>query len=38
MKTITYMTSLLTFYLKGEISTEKNFLMLKLRHLIYQRF
>jgi len=30
MKTITYMTSLLTFYLKGEISTEKNFLSLKI--------
>lgn len=29
METITFMTSLLTFYLKGEIKTEQNFLKLK---------
>ena len=34
MKTITYMTSLLTFYLKGEISTEKNFLSLKIPNTV----
>ncbi len=30
MKTITFMTSLLTFYLKGEIKHEKNFIKLKI--------
>lgn len=30
METITFMTSLLTFYLKGEIRTEQNFLKLKM--------
>ena len=34
MKTITYMTNLLTFYLKGEISTEKNFLSLKIPNTV----
>ncbi|MGO4925254.1 hypothetical protein ACTQ44_10090 [Ligilactobacillus ruminis] len=34
MKNITYMTSLLTFYLKGEISTEKNFLSLKIPNTV----
>ena len=34
MNTITYMTGLLTFYLKGEISTDQNFLKLKLPNTI----
>lgn len=34
MKTITYMTGLLTFYLKGEISTDQNFLKLKVPNTI----
>ena len=34
MNTITYMTGLLTFYLKGEISTEDNFLKLKIPNTI----
>ncbi len=34
MKTITYMTGLLTFYLKGEISTDQNFLRLKIPNTI----
>ncbi|MFA5658900.1 MAG: hypothetical protein WC900_06410, partial [Oscillospiraceae bacterium] len=29
MGTITFMTSLLTFYLKGEIKSEQNFIKLK---------
>lgn len=31
METITFMTSLLAFYLKGEIKAEQNFLKLKNR-------
>jgi hypothetical protein len=34
MKTITYMTGLLTFYLKGEITAEQNFLKLKIPNTI----
>ena len=34
MNTITYMTGLLTFYLKGAISTDQNFLKLKLPNTI----
>ncbi len=34
MNTIKYMTGLLTFYLKGEISTDQNFLKLKLPNTI----
>lgn len=34
MKTITYMTGLFTFYLKGEISTDQNFLKLKIPNTI----
>ena len=34
MNTITYMTGLLTFYLKGEISTDNNFLKLKVPNTI----
>ena len=34
MNTITYMTGSLTFYLKGEISTDQNFLKLKLPNTI----
>ena len=34
MKTITYMSSLLTFYLKGEISQDQNFLALKIPNTI----
>jgi hypothetical protein len=29
MKAIKYMTSLLTFYIKGEIATEQNFLKIR---------
>ena len=34
MQKIEFMTSLLTFYLKGEISTEQNFLTLKVPNTI----
>ena len=34
METITFMTSLLTFYLKGEVKAEQNFLMLKKPHTL----
>ena len=34
MKTITFMTGLLTFYLKGQISTDQNFLKLKVPNTI----
>ena len=34
MNTITYMTGLLTFYLRGEISTDQNFLKLKIPNTI----
>ncbi len=34
MNTITFMTGLLTFYIKGEISVEQNFLKLKLPNVI----
>lgn len=34
MNTIKYMTGLLTFYLKGEISTDQNFLKLKIPNTI----
>ena len=34
MKTITYMTGLATFYLKGEISTDQNFLKMKIPNTI----
>ena len=34
MNTITFMTGLLTFYLKGEISTDQNFLKLKVPNTI----
>ena len=34
MNTITYMTGLLTFYLKGEISTDTNFLKLRIPNTI----
>lgn len=34
MKSITYMTSLLTFYLKGEISTQQNFLSVKIPNTV----
>lgn len=34
MNVITYMTSLLTFYLKGEIATDQNFLKLKIPNTI----
>ena len=34
MNTITYMTGLLTFYLKGEISADRNFLRLKIPNTI----
>lgn len=34
MNTITYMTSLLTFYLKGEIKSEQNFISLKVPNTI----
>jgi hypothetical protein len=34
MQTITYMTGLLTFYLKGEVTAEQNFLKLKIPNTI----
>lgn len=34
MNTITYMTGLLTFYLKGQISTDQNFLRLRIPNTI----
>ncbi len=35
MNTINYMTGLLTFYLKGEITTEQNFLKFKVPNTIF---
>lgn len=34
MEAIKYMTSLLTFYIKGEIATEQNFLKIRLPNTV----